>query len=317
MMTETFPEAAFNDLLAKLKIEDEIPDSLLTVAGEPRDLVQTGLERALIDPTAMQAYLDQLDAMQLPRPLKHNDLLPDEQMAAILQRGLICVPAEQLAALALNPLAMLDLRDAIVEDISDFWWSVATRFCRDAALIDRVVESKLDQLDAIVEPRREQGRAYESPALTVALDNPSAEPAASGPPDRSEHWNEEPSLGDAEFLAIDDAGRAGRAKATTVIVGFHLFPDRESGTLEVHLSQPLPLSGPATCSAKLLNRDERVPQNNQGEELANASTTARDGRLRFTGIGSLLSEVHWLEIEYHHPNRFHLRLCIPLRKPIS
>lgn len=315
MNTETFPEAEFNDVLLKLKIDDETADKLLTVTTETRDLVQTGLERALIDPAAMQAYLDQLDAIPLPRPLKHIDLLPDEQTAAILQRGLVCVSASQLAALALNPLAMLDLRDAIEEDISDYWWSVATRFCPDAALIDRVVESKLSQLDAIVEPRRDSGRFSQSPALTQALEEKPVESRSLDKSGRSGHWNEELSLGAAEFLAVRDVSRADRAKAMTVTVGFDLFPDHDAGTLEVSLSQPLPLTGPATCTAKLLDANQNVPRDDQGQELECAVSEARDGKLRFTGIGSVLGKVHSVEIVYDHPRRFNLRLRIPLRIP--
>ncbi len=223
----------------------------------------------------------------------------------MIESGLGCLTPHELAVLALSPFQLCDFQEALDErGLSDYWWSVTTR-------------SQPNELDAIVEPRREQGRAYESPALTLALDNPPSESAASGPVDRSEHWNEEPSLGDGEFLTTHDAGRAERAKATTVIVSFHLFPDRESGTLEVQLNQPLPLRGPATCSAKLLDGNGKMPRDDQGREFSNAATTARDGRLQFTSIGPLLGEVRWLEIEYHHPNRFHLRLRIPLRCPTS
>lgn len=299
MITEEFSEAAFNDLLVNLNIDDNTPGKTITVTPETRDLVQTGLERTLIDVDAMRAYLRQLDAMKLPRPLKHDELLPDGEVADILKQGLADFSDEALAALALNPLAMLDLRDRLEdEELSEHWWSVATRFNPETAAIEKVFEARADELDQIVAGKTRS----RDPALVPfdQIGDESQEGAPPAPGQRS--WYVSVPLEGAEWLSISDAERVAELRQATLDVEFTWKPEASAGTLVVRPGPPLLLTSDVVCTGRLLD--------SSGQSLAD--TSAAERQISFRLLADQWNSAATLQLDYDRNGRFHLRCHIQL-----
>jgi hypothetical protein len=133
-MSETiFATDQFRGAIRQLLNDSRRNVQPLAVPEPVLGLVREGLNRVLIDPDALADYVRYLDALNRPRFFRARDLEPFGRLQAVLEAGLDCLKADELAGLALNPFALRDIREGLEEQgFSDYWWSIATTVSNDA-----------------------------------------------------------------------------------------------------------------------------------------------------------------------------------------
>lgn len=89
-------------------------------------VVREALKGVLVTRRNLEAHCRLLDAF-LERPFRQVGQLPEHQVKAILDNGLESLSAEDVARLALNPVALCQLHLAINTDAGFVWSSVIDR----------------------------------------------------------------------------------------------------------------------------------------------------------------------------------------------
>ncbi len=131
------------DLLANLRISDEATQGQPQLPAEAVGLARDYLSLLLVDIRALIAHLESLQdlyrakfryplssrfGLEGPRPplevaagFRHKQLLPEETVRAVAERGIGVLPPAELALLLLNPCALWDLADQIDFLLPDYW----------------------------------------------------------------------------------------------------------------------------------------------------------------------------------------------------
>src|SRR5947209_14768276 len=100
-MTTVHLNSDFRRLLAKLAVPEGTKNATGSISPEEQRILVRDLERALVDPPYMVAYLETV------RPLAHPsatdlDLLADEQVEQVIANGLSVLSPEQVQQLAFD-----------------------------------------------------------------------------------------------------------------------------------------------------------------------------------------------------------------------
>jgi hypothetical protein len=140
--TDQVPEAERN-LLNNLRLSDEETNGQPVLPAEQADLARGWLVHVLLESGPWIAHIRLLESMYrarfrtpLPRAwtegqpfirpdaavgFRHNQLLPQGEARALAEKGLDDYPADKLALLLLNPLALWDVSDLINSLLPDYW----------------------------------------------------------------------------------------------------------------------------------------------------------------------------------------------------
>ncbi len=149
-------------------------------AGSREDLVNA-LEEIVADSSLAAQYRRDLRAL-CPQGFPHLDELGDETVERCLTRGLNELTDVELARLPINPLAMLQLQEALLDDdfadrMPDVWWDVfdrvGSRRMAEAGLtlppIESLTRASADQQEA------DGDESFVTPAVPVSqADRPAA-----------------------------------------------------------------------------------------------------------------------------------------------
>jgi hypothetical protein len=260
-------------------------------------LLREGLERALASRDYLKLYLRHIDA-SLPRPSPYRKPLDPGVVEAVLQQGLQELAPGQLGLLALSPLDLLGLWDAISgeDELPGYWRGVVrSTMERDQQETGKPIPT-LQQLSE---------RAQAQAAGLLANHLAGVEEVAAAV-DQSRgclvympvRWTVSVSLRDAEWLSCDDAGEVARLTAGVVCVEFTWRGQVRS--LEVRLvSGPMGLSG-VEARADLV----------EAAGIALATALAQDGVFTFdlASVGAV-EELRTLTLvcDYRRPGIYHLR----------
>jgi hypothetical protein len=123
VMANVHLDTEFRRVLDNLAAPGGTSNGARGVSPEEQQLLVRELERTLVHPPYLAAYLDKV--RPLARPSAADlDLLTDEQVEQVAARGLGGLPFEQVRQLALDLPTLLALRDRIREELptSDYWW---------------------------------------------------------------------------------------------------------------------------------------------------------------------------------------------------
>lgn len=131
-MSNDLLNADFRHLLTDLTIAARSTAPSPLPEGSPA-LLLAELERAFEEPDYFDALRSHL--VQLKYIPTTVEPLSDSEREQVLARGLADIPAERLARLAVDLVALLDLRDAIVDEMPDYWWARIKRSAQDRGVL--------------------------------------------------------------------------------------------------------------------------------------------------------------------------------------
>src|ERR1700758_577888 len=120
-------------VLSNLVLQRRRPDLGRPLREEERRLLIVAVEQAVVDPHRLRLYLDYLRSKyggKFPYPSSSSEAEEQrfvEEEEEIVNQGLDRLPGERLAALAVDPTALLLLRAAIFDrdEMPERWWQRA------------------------------------------------------------------------------------------------------------------------------------------------------------------------------------------------
>ncbi len=125
-MKTPLTESNLRTLISTIDRADRETRGCAELSQSLRDQLIAALTSCLIDPDRLGLYLEILEEV-LHREARYLEVLDDDSLEAVLQRGLEALTNDDLVRLALNPLALINLHDCIydidecVETPSDYW----------------------------------------------------------------------------------------------------------------------------------------------------------------------------------------------------
>ena len=149
---------AFLADITDLVISDQETEGRPAMPEGARPRAVEALGRLVVDRVALSGHFEEL-SRRLHRQFRHTKPLPDEQVGAVLERGLEALDDAALAALALNPIALCDLADQIDirlcgevdEVLSDVWMDILVQGGRESLLQEY---GRLPTVEEILTARR-------------------------------------------------------------------------------------------------------------------------------------------------------------------
>ncbi len=308
MNNQEFPTPEFKDAITNLVLEDGLGRQPI-VSLETRPVVQAGLERAVVDPSSLRAFLGYLeDTHRVRHPFKRSDLLPPKKLDEILAEGLACLSPAELAELALNPLQLMDVGDQLAErEPSEHWLSIIWRYNREAALLAEVFDEHREELDAIFAPGES---ARESRQLVGAFGDRDTNATDTGRPSTAQRpWHEEVPLAGAnvEWLQVIDQVKADADRQRTVRVDFAWQPITSGSPrmLCVRLGAPLLVAGSSNADVSLLDAD--------GQTIVSGERHATEFRLSLAPADE--PRARQLQVIYNREGKYRIRLTVPFSPP--
>ncbi len=275
-----------------------------------QDQLRTELERALASRDRLACYLRELQG-RVAWPSPCSDPLDDELMARVAQGGLSVLSPGQLARLAVSPMLVLDLWDAIDDDGLSPQWLQVVRSGMQAEEQQRGRKAPTMQ-DIVASIKWAAGARLLRPEAAArpgeddwiwraagAEGNPHADMAS-----LPARWQQEIRLSQAIWLSREDPSRAARVENATVVLEFSWLVE-DPPRLEVRLmSGPLTLPE-ASCVASLVDH--------RGQEFA--ADRAVNDSLVFPSLPrggpELLAGMHFTCI-YTLPGTFQLKIIVPI-----
>ena len=150
-MNITFADRLPESLMRQLFESDCSADGTPSLRPDNRALAIHWLQRLLVDFDALDQHIALLQKLyvapfQYPRPRRdrwdmdqlldppadsnftHVDRLPDEQVTAILDKGVDALADDELGTLLLNPYALFDLYDCIDDVQPEYWMDALHAF---------------------------------------------------------------------------------------------------------------------------------------------------------------------------------------------
>jgi hypothetical protein len=122
-MPATLLTTEIRDLLANLVTRHARPQEPWEPSIEENRLLIRTLEQVLADLPELRHYLRFLQSLLHSNP-PSPDMLDDANEDQVLVNGLSVLDGPRLWRLAIDPVALLSLRDAICEQLSDYWWNI-------------------------------------------------------------------------------------------------------------------------------------------------------------------------------------------------
>lgn len=227
------------------------------------------LERALLERDYLEGYLEWIEVNLFNRVYPRFE--PGESVLRfILTVGLSQLKSDQLHCLALDPIAMLGLRERIHEEMPDYWWG---RLKELAPALQEEVSAKVFWKDLSTALERDKARKQRR--LTAVGSFRRGE--TSSPRSSSGcSWSVE--------LPIERA-----------TIEFTLRHIEQTQILEVRLFGPLRLSSSVRCAARLLTRDGKEVSRgvNAGRVLTLPLPTSDVSGLRLECDWSKGGDLHW------------------------
>jgi hypothetical protein len=243
------------------------------------ETLRDGLERVLADCEFRDVYLDFLGKLQeRSRPLRHFALFAENCKDLVLEQGLSALDPGDLAILAIDPVVLADMWDAISDHFPPYWQQAVrladerSARARDVPLFDaraiarRVVASVFPELGTNVKnPDKRNMGVGESDAgwsEMVPADSELASAAlGTGHESTTEPlpgaliWTGEIPFASLEILAVHNPKELGLMKQLSVQIEYRWQPVADHGsTLTVWLSGALIFTG-ANCTARLLDTE--------------------------------------------------------------
>lgn len=303
MTDEIFPTGDFRDAIVNLRLDDR-NGRPLTLSAEVRPIAQVGLDRALVDPLSLRAYLVFLDRQGVHHPYRRGELLPIEIADDVLKHGLSKLSPMQLAELALNPLQLMDLADQLNEQTpSEHWLPIIWKHNREAALLAEVFDEHREELDAILVPTKSPSRSRE---LVAAFgdDDDSSSPTVPAEPKVGTSWHKNLPLNgpNVEWLEVIDTAKAQADRQRLVRIDFRWQQHSPSPVLSVRLGAPLLLSGPCRAQVWSLDATGQTIAEGKPHETEFHVELAPDDRLR----------VRQLKVIYDRPGKYRIQVVVPL-----
>ena len=304
MTTEEFPTIDFKNALTDLVLDDGL-GRVPTVSGESRSVVQSGLERAIVDTPSLRDYLGYLDHNHRVRhPFKHSELLSSERVVQILADGLDSLTNAELAELALSPLQLMDISDQLGEqEPSKHWLQIIWLHNPEAALLSEVFDEHREELDAIFAPTKSPSRSRE---LVAAFgdDDDSSSPTVPAEPTVGTSWHKELPLNgpNVKWLEVIDAAKAQADRQRLVRIDFQWQQHSPSLVLSVRLGTPLLLAGQCCGQVWLLDAAGQTVAEGKPHETEFHVELAPDDRLR----------VRQLKVIYDRPGKYRIQVKVPL-----
>ena len=124
-------DAGWNTLLEELLKLDRVANDGPQLFSGTRDRIVSVLEEIIADTGLAAKYRRDLRSL-CPQGFPYLDELSDETLERCLTRGLNALTDSELARLPINPLAMLQLQEALLDDdfadrMPEVWWDVFGR----------------------------------------------------------------------------------------------------------------------------------------------------------------------------------------------
>lgn len=275
-----------------------------------QDQLRAELERALASRDQLKSYLRELEG-RVARPSPCSDPLDDAVVTQVSQSGLSVLSPGQLARLAVSPMLLLALWDAIDDEgLSPHWLQTVRssmqgeeqqRGRKFPTMQEMVASAKWAAAASPLRPDP-TGRPGEDEWVWQA-----AGADVSPSPDRTslpKRWEKDISLAQAVWLSRDDPGSAALVKNATAVLEFSWLAG-DPPILEVRfVGGPLAFQG-ANCAASLVDR--------QGQEFA-ASRAGKDclvfGPLPPGGPEALIGVR--FACTYTLPGAFQLEIVVPV-----
>jgi predicted Mrr-cat superfamily restriction endonuclease len=174
-MANVHLDIEFRRVLANLAVPEGASNGARGVSPEEQQILVRELERTLVHPPCLAAYLDVV--RPLARPSAADlDLLTDEQVEQVVTRGLGSLPFEQVRQLAFDLPTLLALRDRITEELptSVYWCRLTKEEAARRGTLRSARELLADQPDAVcrLTARAEEAQASAGPNLIEAAREP-------------------------------------------------------------------------------------------------------------------------------------------------
>jgi hypothetical protein len=203
------------------------------------------LEQTLARRDQLMQYLGELERYE-PQPLPCGDPFDSEVVAQVSQSGLGVLSLGQLARLAVTPMLLLDLWDAIDDEgLSQYWLRLVDSAMR-AEKKERGI--KFLSMQEMVARAKTIAGASEGPYVRAAAQYQSLSTAKPALP----RWEEEISLSQAEWLSEGVPASVDRLKSQSVVLEFSWVAGGRP-SLEVRfLRGELALPG-GKCAATLMD----------------------------------------------------------------
>ena len=274
--------------------------------------MRSGLEQALVEPSAMYAYLHYLNhTHHVQVSSGPSNLLPNERVDQILAEGLDCLSPEELAEFAINPLQLLDVRDQLEdEEPCEHWLSIFARDnCEFAEMAEVLDGPSVTAAKASFPPTRRAAKRHPLMAFDSVDDRLS--PSVSSDLTTGRNWfveiplnssKVEPNSSKVEWLDVIDAAQTQQDQQRTVRIDFQWQPDSPSSVLTVRLGAPLLLAG--QCHGEVLLLDEA------GKTVAEGQRHETEFHVKLAPADPL--RVRQLKVIYDRPGKYRVQITIPL-----
>jgi hypothetical protein len=278
----------------------------LPEGARPRAVEALG--RLVVDRVALSDHFKEL-ARRLHRQFRHTKPMPEEQVRAVLERGLVALDDAALAALALNPIALCDLADQIDlrlhgeadEVLSDIWMDVLVQDGRESLVQEF---GRLPTVEELIEARPQAGAVE---LVSASFGDEGDETSTES--DQPISWKVILPLCQAEWLGREDAEEHRLLEDQEVHVRFSWWSRRTPPTLEVRLSGALRLGDTqAKCSVRLVDAAGKT-ELETAEPYDHKNLAVRFMPIDAGRFGSLE-----FECEYRRA-KAHLRFRVPVYPP--
>src|SRR6266545_814912 len=291
-------EVIVTDLDALLA-SDEETDAHAVLPEGSRPRVQEALERVVADRDTLRAHVRSLQ-QRLGRNFRHRGRLPEDLHEAALRDGLGALDDAQLAGLALNPVALCAVHDALFaleDDLPEAWWAVLDRLGREA-----IAAGLMPSPDEYLRRAGIAQHPVESDLAAATLGGEGTDVAPAAPANAA-RWRLSIPLREAEWLGREVTDEVRRLKNQEVEVEFSRQDDADGVSLEVRLRGALRLGySVVRCTGRVVDLRE---------EEATLESVAAERVIRFQLPKDVDLARFTFECDYHWVGSYRLRFRMP------
>jgi hypothetical protein len=237
--------------------------------GQPDVVLVKELERAILERDYLDGYLEWIETNLFARDYPRFEA-DEALLARALASGLGQLDRERLHRLALDPIAVLGLREQVLEAMPEYWWNRMKELSHgygDGATAEEFWQGLMSRLD------RQPARKARRPAAVGSFryGDPETPPASIG-----KCWTVE--------LPVEGA-----------LMEFTQRGVGHTNILEVRLFGALRLSSSVRCTARLVNRDGKEVSRsvNAGHVLTLPLPSQDVSGLRLECDWSKGGDLHW------------------------